>query len=82
MILTGPNPVVVVPSNTAVRARIVFDLDFHTYTVLWAPQGSPTEKQVSGAIPGALQTALENHVKTTIEAAEGWANGSSTITTP
>ena len=82
MLLTGPSPVVVTPPNAAVRVHIIVDLDGGSITATYAPVGSPATKQVSAPIPGALQTALENWAKGAIETNEGWAAGSSTITTP
>ena len=82
MILTGPSPVIVTPGNPAVRVRITVDLDGGSITATYGPDGGQGAKQVSHVIPTALRTALETWAQGAIETAEGWAGGSSTITTP
>lgn len=87
MILTTPSNVTfVAPTTTVLIQTVTFDLVLHRYTVVYQPTnggGGPfSNKTVSGTIPGALQTALENHVQSVIEANEGFGAGTSQITTP
>lgn len=82
MILTGPSPVVVIPGDVAVRVQVIVDLDVGSVTASYGPQGGLGAKQVTAPLPVALRTALETWAKGAIETNEGWAGGSSTITTP
>ena len=82
MILTGPSPVIVTPGNPAVHVQVIVDLDGGSVTASYGPQGGQGTKEVSAPIPPALRNALETWAKGAIEINEGWAGGSSTITTP
>jgi hypothetical protein len=83
MLLTGPSPVTFVPQTAAINIdSVTFDLNAHTFTVAYRNGPATAQKTVSGAIPGALLTSIETKLQAVIETNEGWAAGSSAITTP
>ncbi len=80
MQLSGPNPVTFVPPAAQVVVdSVTFDLNQHRFTLAYRDNGGITQKVVTGAIPGALLTALEAQVQKAIETNENWAAGSSTV---
>jgi hypothetical protein len=74
-------PVPAVTSAQITVYAISFDLQNHTFLMQYGVQGSGVGTQIDqGNLPGALQTALENHCKARVEAVLGIAN--TTIATP
>lgn len=86
MILQGPSLATVqaaIPAVTSAQLtvqNVTFDLVAHVYYVTYIAGGA--QQTVSGAIPVALQTALENHALRVAESAQGWAPNSATVVTP
>lgn len=80
MIAQGPTPVGVT-SNQITILSVSFDLTAHTYVVTYMLAGGVLQSK-GGAIPAALQTALETHAQGVVEAAVGWSAGSSSVVTP
>lgn len=70
--------------NTVQIQTVTFDLINHLVTIVYAPQGAGPgqSKIITHAIPGALQTAIENHVQSAIETNEGFTAGTTTVQTP
>jgi hypothetical protein len=63
-----------VTSSTIQIFSITFDLTAHTYMMQFSVPGSAGPGQMlvdQGTIPGALQTALENHCQARVEAKLG-----------
>ena len=87
MIILGPTAAIVTPaSNVATSPQptvygISFDLVNHTFSIVYGDTGT-TRRQVTGAIPGALQTAIETHCQRQIENDQGWAANSSSVVQP
>jgi len=88
VILDAPTGQQVVFGSTVPAVAVLgvsFDLTTHRFTIVYGPQGGGapgSNKSVQGAIPAALQTALENHAQAAIENNEGWIAGTSSIATP
>lgn len=84
MQITSPTPIVVVPANqqTVIEiSRVVVDMIAHTITIVYHPVGGQDlAKTDTVPLPGAMQTAIRNHVQARIEAKEG-VSGTS-VTTP
>jgi hypothetical protein len=83
MVVTGPSPVVFIPSSAVINIdSVAFDMNAHVFTVSYRNAQANGEKVVTGAIPAAILTALQAALQRAIETKEGWAVNSSVLTTP
>lgn len=80
MIAQGPTPVGVTSAQITILS-VTFDLTAHTYAVNYMLAGGVTQS-ARGNIPAALQNALAAHAVGAVEAAVGWAAGSSSVVQP
>lgn len=94
MVITGPTQANVAPEPpppppppapvlvpTVTVFTIVFDMVRRTYTAFYGSSTAAT-RQLSGATPASLLAELEAGAQGIVEADQGWAPGSSQITTP